>query len=147
MAKDVIYEPIELFGLSKKDRSKALFSKIGIVGCGLIGQNLARVASSYGMEVVFIEVSEEKIQEAYRNIGKVLDNRIDHWGLTESEKRAILSRIRGTLDYKDLAGCDFVVEAIRAVDRGVKIKERKEISAKLKKWCLRNVLSQPIRRL
>ena len=131
MSSEVIYEPIEEFGLSAKKRSKTLFSKIGIVGCGLVGQNIARVASFYGIEVVFIEVSEEKIQEAYQNIGKVLDNRIEHWGLTQGEKRAILSRIKGTLDYQELVGCDFVVEAIRAVDRGGKIKERKEIFRKI----------------
>ncbi len=133
MSSEVIYEAIEEFGLSKRAKSKTLFSKIGIVGCGLIGQNLARVASFYGVEVVFIEVSEEKIREAYRNIGKVLDNRIEHWGMTSGDKRAILSRIKGSLDYKDLAGCDFVIEAIRAVDRGGKIKERKNIFKKIEK--------------
>ncbi len=126
-----IYESIEDFGLVKKAKSKTLFSKIGIVGCGLVGQNIARVASFYGIEVVFIEISEEKIQEAYSNIEKVLDDRIEHWGLTAGEKRAILSRIKGSLDYTDLAGCDFVVEAIRAIDRGGKVEERKEIFRKI----------------
>ncbi len=131
MANDIIYEPIEDFGLSKKNRSKTLFSKIGIIGCGLVGQNLARVASFYGMEVVFIEINEDKIKEAYLSIEKILDHRIEHWGMTSSEKRAILSRISGTLDYNDLKGCDFVVEAIRAIDRGGKVRERKEIFRKV----------------
>lgn len=131
MASDTIYEAIEEFGLIKKEKSRTLFSKIGIVGCGIVGQNIARVASFYGIEVVFIEVNEDKIREAYRNIEKVLDQRIEHWGLTGGEKRAILSRIKGSLDYKDLAGCDFVVEAIRAVDRGGKLKERKAIFKKI----------------
>lgn len=127
MSSEIIYEPIEEFGLIKKDRSRTLFSKIGIVGCGLIGQNLARVASFYGMEVVFIEVNEEKILDAFQGIEKILDDRIEHWGLTLGEKRAIMSRIKGTMDYNDLKGCDFVIEAIRAIDRGIKIKERKNI--------------------
>ncbi len=131
MSKEVIYEPIEEFGLSKKDVKRTLFSKIGIIGCGLVGQNIARVASFYGIEVVFIEVSEKKIKEAYKSIGKVLDHRIEHWGLTQGEKRAILARIKGSMDYKDLAGCDFVVEAIREIDRGIKINERKEIFKKI----------------
>ncbi len=131
MSSEVIYEPIEEFGLSKKNVSKTLFTKIGVIGCGLVGQNIARVASFYGIEVVFIEISEDKIQEAYKNIEKVLDERIEHWGITNGEKRAILSRIIGTMDYNDLAGCDFVIEAIRAVDRGGKIKERKEILQKI----------------
>jgi len=119
MPSEVIYEPIEEFGLVEKNRSKTLFSKIGVIGC------------FYGIEVVFIEVSEDKIRDAYKNIEKVLDERIEHWGITQGEKRAILSRIKGTLDYKDLVGCDFVIEAIRAVDRGGKIKERKEILHKI----------------
>ena len=131
MPSEVIYEPIENFGLSKKNVSRTLFSKIGVIGCGLVGQNIARVSSFYGIEVVFIEVSEEKIRDAYRGIEKILDERIEHWGITSGEKRAILSRIKGSLDYKDLAGCDFVIEAIRAVDRGGKIKERKEIMHKI----------------
>ncbi len=131
MPSEVIYEPIEEFGLSEKRKSKTLFSKIGIVGCGLVGQNIARVASFYGIEVVFIEISEEKILEAYKNIEKVLNERIEHWGITLGEKRAILSRIKGTLEYKDLVGCDFVIEAIRAIDRGGKIRERKEILHKI----------------
>lgn len=131
MSSEKIYEAIEDFGLIKKAKSKTLFSKIGIIGCGLVGQNFARVASFYGIEVIFIEINEEKIKEAYRNIGKILDNRIEHWGLTPNEKRAILSRIKGSLDYNDLAGCDFVVEAIRAINRGGKIKERKKIFHKI----------------
>lgn len=127
MTKEIIHEPIEDFGLSKKGKTTTLFSKIGIVGCGLVGQNLARVASYYGLDVVFIEVSMEKIDEAYAGIIQMLDNRIEHWGLTESEKRAMLSRIEGSVDISRLAGCDIVVEAIRPVNRGMKIKERKEI--------------------
>ncbi len=131
MASEIIYESIEDFGLIRKDKSRTLFSKIGIIGCGLVGQNIARVASNYGIEVVFIEISEEKIKEAYVNLGKVLDHRIEHWGLTSSEKRSILSRIKGSMNYADLAGCDFVIEAIRAVDRGARLKERKGIFRKI----------------
>ncbi len=127
MANEIIRETIEEFGLSKKGTANTLFSKIGIVGCGLVGQNLARVATFYGMDVIFIEVSQAKIDEAIRGITRMLDNRIEHWGLTQGEKRAMLSRIQGSDDMNMLKGCDFVVEAIRAVDRGLKIRERKEI--------------------
>ncbi|HOY51157.1 MAG TPA: 3-hydroxyacyl-CoA dehydrogenase NAD-binding domain-containing protein, partial [Prolixibacteraceae bacterium] len=140
MASDIIREPIEDFGLSKKGKSNALFSKIGIIGCGLVGQNLARVASYYGLEVIFIEVSQEKIDEAFAGITRMMDHRISHWGLTESEKRANLSRIQGTTDYNLLKGCDFVIEAIRPVDRGIKIKERKEIFRRIEAVVDRNCI-------
>ncbi|MCL3780893.1 3-hydroxyacyl-CoA dehydrogenase family protein [Prolixibacteraceae bacterium JC049] len=128
---ETVREPIEDFGLSKKHKTTTLFSKIGIVGCGKIGQKIARNASAAGIEVVFVEVSEEKINEATENITSFLDNMIAHWGMTDGEKRAILSRIKGTTDYADLAGCEFVVEAINAIDRGKRVADRKEIFRKV----------------
>ncbi|HEY5511658.1 MAG TPA: 3-hydroxyacyl-CoA dehydrogenase family protein [Prolixibacteraceae bacterium] len=130
---ELIVEAIEDFGLSKKKQTHILFSKIGIVGCGKDGQNIARIASAYGMEVIFIELSQQKIEFAYEQLGKVLDRRIENWGMTEGEKKLILSRIRGSLDYKDLKDCDFVIEAIRADSSARKITERKEVFRKVEK--------------
>lgn len=126
---EIVVEPIEKYALSNKKREKTLFSKIGVVGCGKEGQSIARIASWHGMEVVFIELSLEKIESAIQGIGKELDQRIENWGLTVSEKRAIMSRIRGSLDYKDLAGCDFVIEAIRSDEKTGRrsIDQRKEV--------------------
>ena len=124
---DVLIEPIEDFGLSKKHKVKTLFSKIGVVGCGKEGQNIARIAGIHGMEVVFIELSQAKIDEAMKMIGKKLDEAIDHWGMTQGEKRAILSRIKGSTDYSALKDCDFVIEAIRSELSGRKITDRKEV--------------------
>lgn len=111
-----IIEPIEKYGLSRKEQSKKLFSKIGVVGCGRDGQNIVGITASAGLEVVFVEISEEKIQAALSNISKNLDTKVENWGLTNSEKKAILSRITGSLDYYDLKGCDFVIECIRYDD-------------------------------
>lgn len=128
---ELIIEPIEDFGLIKKSHQRTLFSKIGIVGCGKDGQNIARIASANGIEVVFIELSEARIQNAYERLNTVLDQRINHWGLTLGEKKLILSKIKGSLDYIDLVGCDFVIEAIRAETSERKITERKEIFRKI----------------
>ncbi|MFT3738616.1 MAG: 3-hydroxyacyl-CoA dehydrogenase NAD-binding domain-containing protein [Breznakibacter sp.] len=130
---ELLVEPIDAYALSKTQRVKTLFSKIGVIGCGKEGQNIVQVASSHGMEVVFVELSEEKIQIAIDNISKGLDTVIENWGLTQGEKRAIMARIKGTLNYADVADCDFVIEAIRADEttgeRNINI--RKEIFRKL----------------
>ena len=125
---EILVEPIESYALGQKKKGKTLFSKIGVVGCGKEGQNIARIASWHGMEVVFIELNDEKINHAIENIGKELDVRIENWGLTPGEKRAIMSRIKGSLDFADLADCDFVIEAIRADESGIRsIDARKEV--------------------
>jgi len=112
MAEPII-EPIERYGLSKRNRKRTLFSRIGVVGCGMEGSEIATTAAVNGMEVVFLEPNPEKIANAYSRIEAKLDEKITNWGLTQNEKKAILARVKGTMIYEDFQGCDFVIEAIR----------------------------------
>ncbi|NDW18245.1 3-hydroxyacyl-CoA dehydrogenase family protein [Dysgonomonas sp. 216] len=123
-----IKEPIESYGLSKKDKKKSLFSKVGVVGCGRDGRYIVNLMASSGMEVVFIEISDERIHDALKEIEQSLDTKIDNWGLTQTEKRSVMGRIKGSLDYKDLVGCDFVIECIRYEENGERSTQlRKEV--------------------
>jgi len=128
MAEEII-EAIERYGLSKRNRNRTLFSRIGVVGCGKEGSVIATTAALNGMEVVFLEPSEERITNAYDRIEGKLDKKIENWGLTEGEKKAILARISGTTNYEDFSGCDFVIEAIRYDDNTGerRIIQRKEV--------------------
>src|SRR5512133_3366738 len=99
---ELIIESIENYGLSQKAPSRTLFSRVGIVGCGSVGQNIALMISQRELEVVFIELSEEKVQAAFRCMEQELDNMIGRWGMTPGEKRAILSRISGFIGYENL---------------------------------------------
>ena len=110
---ETFIEPIEPFGLSSKNRKKSLFSKIGVVGAGKDGRNIIRLTSSAGLEVIFIEINQERIDFCYERISDGLDHRIENWGLTPSEKKSILGRIKGSVNYEDLKDCDFVIECIR----------------------------------
>ncbi len=112
-----ITERLEDYGLSKDSRPKTLFSKVGIVGAGSVGQNIARMVSSKGLDVIFLELSQQKIDKAFDEIAKELDRMIQRWGMTNSEKLGILSRIKGTTDYNDFKGCDIVIEAVKSTTR------------------------------
>ncbi len=100
------------FALRENAPRTSMFSKIGIVGCGKEGQNIARMAACNGLEVRFVELSQEKIESAIGSIDKQLDTRVETWGLTSGEKRTIMGRIDGSTDYDVLADCDFVIEAV-----------------------------------
>ncbi len=132
---DPIIEPIERYGLSKRSRKRTLFSRIGVVGCGKEGSVIATTAALNGMEVVFLEPSEERIINAYGRIERKLDKKIENWGLTQSEKKAIIGRIQGTSSYDDFRGCDFVIEAIRYDDNTGerRVAQRKEVFLQLEK--------------
>ena len=128
-----IIEPIEKFGLSKRSRKRTLFSRIGVVGAGKEGSVIATTAALNGIEVAFLEPTEEKIVNAFSRIEEKLNKRIENWGLTQSEKRAIMGRIHGTTEYNDFEGCDFVIEAIRYNDQtGIReVNQRKEVFKRL----------------
>lgn len=129
----MIVEPIEKYGLSKESRPKVLFSKIGIVGCGSVGQELAITASKHGIEVVFLELSALLVQHSFEEIRKELDEQINHWGLTPGEKTAILSRIKGTLLYQDFHDCELVIETIKSKHGQSGFEMRKEVFLNIEK--------------
>ena len=135
-----IIERIEDFALSKKERPKSDFSEVGLVGCGMAGQKLAIMIASRGIEVVFVELTQEKINQAIREIDIELEQKVKHWGITYSEKRAILSRIRGTLDYADLKNCDLVVETILSSTRESAREIRKEVFKKIEQHVSRSTI-------
>jgi 3-hydroxybutyryl-CoA dehydrogenase len=83
------------------------------------------------MEVIFVEVSEEKIALALREIERELDRQIEHWGMTPGDKRIIMSRIHGTLKYEDLSGCDLVIEAI--------LSRSSELTTEIRKGVFKNI--------
>lgn len=126
-------EPIENYSLSKKNKPKSLFSKVGLIGCGDVGGNIARQISAAGLDVVFLEVSEKKIERSLESIAAQLDRMIDRWGMTSGEKRAILSHITGTTKCEDLAGCDFVIETTKSPRKENEIEVRKRIFKNIEK--------------
>jgi 3-hydroxybutyryl-CoA dehydrogenase len=106
-------ESLEDYSISKTIKQKStVLKKIGIVGCGSMGQDIAMLASSNGIDVAFVDISEERVEEIYIEMGAKLDRIISRWGLTKGEKRAILSRIKGSADYSILKGCSIVIESV-----------------------------------
>ncbi len=119
------------FSLGEKMKPKGVIQTVGIIGCGTVGQQVVLQVASYGMDVVFLDVSQERIKQIFIDLEHQLDETINHWGITASEKRLILSRIKGTLDYSDLANCDIVIETISSRQRGTLIELRREIFKKV----------------
>ncbi len=132
-------EPIEGYAIKRREqpvvrKNRYEFTKVGIVGCGILGQEITRMVASYGIEVIFLEVSEEKIQQALASISNELDAMIEKWGMTNSDKRAIMSRIRGTMNYEELSGCEIVIESVKSKSRENSVDLRKRIFKEVEKY-------------
>ncbi len=117
---EIIIEPIENYGLtiSSESKNKPLFSKIGVVGAGKEGRIIINMAATAGMEVVFLDESQERIDFVIGELEKIMDQKISSWGLTPSEKKIIMNRITPTLVYEDFKGCDLVIECTRYSESG-----------------------------
>jgi 3-hydroxybutyryl-CoA dehydrogenase len=88
------------------------FRRISIVGAGSLGRSLAQKVASCGIEVTVLEVSLERAAKAREELVANLDDELRKWGITVSEKKAILGRIRFTTETADVAAGELVVEAV-----------------------------------
>ncbi len=86
------------------------FTRVGILGAGMMGASLGVVTSLAGLEVVLKDIRADALERAqahcHTQIAK-LGKR-----LSEAERKAAIDRITFTLEDRDLAGCDLVIEAV-----------------------------------
>jgi len=115
------------FGLGNMLQAKGSIQSVAIVGCGSVGQEITLLVAKSGIEVVFIDISDERIKEILEDLGRHLDDEINHWSLTSSEKRLVLSRIKGSTKFEDISNCDIVIEAISSRRRGTMMGVRQEV--------------------
>jgi 3-hydroxybutyryl-CoA dehydrogenase len=87
-------------------------SKVGVLGCGLMGHGIAQISAQAGWDVVVREVDQDKLDKGLGKIEKQLGKAVEKEKLSQDDADAIRGRITGTLDYGDLADCDLVIEAI-----------------------------------
>jgi len=88
------------------------FRKLGIVGGGTMGKSLAEKVAANGIDVVVVEISPQKADQAHQELVGTLDRELEKWGITASEKKVILSRVRFTADLGELAAADMVIETV-----------------------------------
>nr|WP_075497866.1 3-hydroxyacyl-CoA dehydrogenase NAD-binding domain-containing protein [Moritella viscosa]SHO12675.1 Probable 3-hydroxyacyl-CoA dehydrogenase [Moritella viscosa] len=105
-----------------KEPALTTFSKIGVLGAGMMGAGIAYALASHGITVVLKDISLEKTVFAKSYSASILAN----CKLSDAEKSRILQRIILTKDPIDLIGCEMVIEAVFE-DRKVKSQATTEI--------------------
>src|SRR6476619_6271146 len=106
-------------------------SKVGVVGCGLMGHGSTQICAQAGWEVVVREVSQEKLDAGVGKISKQLARAVEKGKVEQSDADAVLGRITPTLEYSDLADCDLVIEAITE-DLGMKLEMWRDVDELVK---------------
>ncbi|MBU1320362.1 MAG: NAD(P)-binding domain-containing protein [candidate division Zixibacteria bacterium] len=90
----------------------AAFNKIAVIGAGSMGQGISRVIAATGTEVILIDRDLDLAKKGIEMIAESLNREIERWGITESEKKAILARIQPVGDFKPVKTVRMVIEAI-----------------------------------
>ena len=94
-------------------------TRVGVIGCGLMGSGIAEVCARAGLDVIVREVDAAAAEAGHKRIVTSLDRAVRATKLTEAERDAALRRIHLTTDYGDLADRQLVVEAV-IEDEGLK---------------------------
>ena len=84
---------------------------IGVVGAGQMGNGIAQVAAYSGFRVVMSDIADSFVQKGLATISKNLDRMVEKGKIPSQKKDEIMGRIKGTIQVKDMAEADFVVEA------------------------------------
>ena len=98
-------------------------TRVGVVGCGLMGHGVAQICAQAGWDVVVREVDRGALDRGIGRIEKQLARAVERGKLESAAADAVRGRITPTLDYGELAGCDLVIEAIT-----------EDLDAKLEMW-------------
>src|SRR5690606_12153163 len=90
----------------------ALKDKVGVVGAGLMGTEIALVFALAGHPVILCDVSETALEQAVQKLGQIYDRGAGR-GMYQAElKPSVLGLIGTSTDLTTLSDCQMVTEAV-----------------------------------
>lgn len=89
----------------------AAIRTVGIVGAGTMGNGIAQACATVGLNVVMVDIADAAVAKGMATLGSSLDRLLKKEKITEADKAATLSRIKGSTQYDDLKAAQLVIEA------------------------------------
>lgn len=87
-------------------------TRVGVVGCGLMGSGIAQVAATAGFPTVVRDVADELLERGRKGIRKSLDRLVEKGKVDARVRDAALDRLSFTTHLEALADCDLLIEAV-----------------------------------
>jgi len=84
---------------------------IGVVGAGQMGNGIVQVAAQSGFSVVMSDIADSFVKKGLGTISKNLGKMVEKGRIPPQKREEIMGRIKGTIQVRDMAQADFVVEA------------------------------------
>jgi 3-hydroxybutyryl-CoA dehydrogenase len=92
--------------------TEAEIQTVAVVGGGLMGSGIAEAAAAAGLDVILRDVSEPNLCRTQDRIESSLSRAVERGKLTATEAAALSGRIALTTDLTQIAGAQFVIEAV-----------------------------------
>jgi 3-hydroxybutyryl-CoA dehydrogenase len=89
-----------------------MIDKVGVIGAGLMGSEIALVCALGGKDVILSDTTQEALDRAVANLAKVVEKGVRRSFYTEEQGAEALARIRTSVDLAAHADCDLVTEAV-----------------------------------
>jgi 3-hydroxybutyryl-CoA dehydrogenase len=96
---------------SRGEKDQMQVKTVGVIGAGQMGNGIAQVAAMSGLPVIMSDINEALVQRGLQNITKILTKNVEKEKLSPEAKEAALGRIQTTVNLKDMAAADLVIEA------------------------------------
>ncbi|MFQ5702263.1 MAG: 3-hydroxyacyl-CoA dehydrogenase family protein [Acidobacteriota bacterium] len=87
-------------------------TRVGVLGCGLMGSGIAQGCAQSGFETAVLEVSQERVDKGFATIDRFLKRGVERGKISGEVRETTLAKLRGTTRAEDLADCDLIVEAV-----------------------------------
>ena len=84
---------------------------VGVIGAGTMGQGIANAFATAGYNVTVCDIKIEWAQGGIDKIGAKLDKLVSREKMTADKAEGIKANLKAG-EYKDLADCDLIVEAV-----------------------------------
>lgn len=84
----------------------------GVAGAGQMGSGIAQVAALSGYDVIMGDISEQLVQKGLKNIRNMLAKAVEKEKIAQDTADEAFAKIKTSVDIKDFAETDFVVEAV-----------------------------------
>jgi 3-hydroxyacyl-CoA dehydrogenase/enoyl-CoA hydratase/carnithine racemase len=88
-------------------------NKVGVIGAGLMASQLAYLfIHRLEVPVVMKDINQELMEKGGAYVRQELLKLVEKGRMSAGKGQYLASLVKGTLDYRDFAQCDFVIEAV-----------------------------------
>jgi 3-hydroxybutyryl-CoA dehydrogenase len=87
-------------------------TRVGVVGCGLMGSGIAEVCAKSGVPTIVREIDAGAVERGQAKIKNSVDRALQANKISQAEYDTITKNLSYTTQLSDLADCDLIIEAV-----------------------------------